>query len=124
MRRVFLLCSLLALVACAQPAPPPPVAAAPPPPPPPPPEHNFTVFFDWDRANITSEGRQIVEAAESEKLEKPPRGRVMGRAAGRGAVKGRDQSAANQLPELAAGFTAAEGIDFLLRHRLAVGDDR
>jgi outer membrane protein OmpA-like peptidoglycan-associated protein len=63
MRRVFLLCSLLALVACAQPAPPPPVAAAPPPPPPPPPEHNFTVFFDWDRANITSEGRQIVDAA-------------------------------------------------------------
>ena len=63
MRRIFLLGSLLALVACAQPAPPPPAAAAPPPPPPPPAEHNFTVFFDWDRANITYEGTQIVDAA-------------------------------------------------------------
>ena len=63
MRRIFLLCSFLALVACAQPAPPPPVAAAPPPPPPPPAEHNFTVFFDWDRANVTPDGTQIVEAA-------------------------------------------------------------
>ena len=63
MRRVLLLCSLLALVACAQPPPPPPAAAAPPPPPPPPAEHNFTVFFDWDRANVTPDGRQIVEAA-------------------------------------------------------------
>jgi OOP family OmpA-OmpF porin len=63
MKRIFLLCSLLALVACAQPAPPPPAAAAPPPPPPPPAEHNFTVFFDWDRANVTMDGRQIVDAA-------------------------------------------------------------
>jgi OmpA family len=64
MKRIFLLCSLLALVACAQPAPPPPAAAAPPPPPPPPPaQHNFTVFFDWDRANVTPDGQQIVEAA-------------------------------------------------------------
>jgi outer membrane protein OmpA-like peptidoglycan-associated protein len=62
MRRVFLLCSLLALVACAQPAPPPPAAEAPPPPPPPA-EHNFTVFFDWNRANVTPEGHQIIEAA-------------------------------------------------------------
>src|SRR5215472_11917257 len=62
MRRIFLAGSLLALVACAQPAPPPPAAAAPPPPPPPA-EHNFTVFFDWDRANVTPEGRQIIEAA-------------------------------------------------------------
>jgi outer membrane protein OmpA-like peptidoglycan-associated protein len=62
MKRIFLLCSLLALVACAQPAPPPPAAAAPPPPPPPA-EHNFAVFFDWDRANVTLDGRQIVEAA-------------------------------------------------------------
>jgi OmpA-OmpF porin, OOP family len=65
MKRIFLLGLLLTLVACAQPAPPPPAAAAPPPPPPPPPpmEHNFTVFFDWDRANVTLDGRQIVEAA-------------------------------------------------------------
>jgi OmpA-OmpF porin, OOP family len=69
MRRVFLLCSLLALAACAQPAPPPVVAA---PPPPPPPEHNFTVFFDWDRANITPEAHQIVEAAAATFKSGPP----------------------------------------------------
>jgi OmpA-OmpF porin, OOP family len=61
MRRVFLLGSLLVLGACAQPAPPPPVAAAPPPPPPP--EHTFTVYFNWDKANLTPEAQQIVEAA-------------------------------------------------------------
>ena len=72
MKRVFLLCSLLALVGCAQPAPPPPAAAAPPPPPPPPAEHNFTVFFDWDRANITPEGRQIIEAAAATAKAGPP----------------------------------------------------
>ncbi|MFZ3234083.1 MAG: OmpA family protein, partial [Stellaceae bacterium] len=62
--------SLLALAACAQPAPPPPIAAAPPPPPPP--EHNFTVFFDWDRANVTPEGQQIVEAAAATFKSEPP----------------------------------------------------
>lgn len=71
MKRFFLLCSLLALAACAQPAPPPPTAAAPPPPPPPP-EHNFTVFFDWDRANVTPEGQQIVEAAAATFKSEPP----------------------------------------------------
>ena len=44
----------------------------PPPPPPPPPEHNFTVFFDWDRANITPEGQQIVEAAAATFKSQPP----------------------------------------------------
>jgi OmpA family len=70
MKRVFLLCSLLALAACAQPAPPPP--PSPPPPPPPPPEHNFTVFFDWDRANITPEAQQIIEAAAGTFKSEPP----------------------------------------------------
>jgi OmpA-OmpF porin, OOP family len=68
MKRAFLLCSLLALAACAQPAPPPTAAA----PPPPPPEHNFTVFFDWDRANITPEANQIVEAAAATYKSGPP----------------------------------------------------
>jgi OmpA-OmpF porin, OOP family len=63
MKRFFLLCSVLAIAACAQAAPPPPPPPAPPPPPPPPPEHTFNLFFDWDRANITPEGQQIVEAA-------------------------------------------------------------
>ena len=70
MKRLLLLCSTLALAACAQPAPPPPAAAAPPPPPPP--EHNFTVFFDWDRANITPEGQQIIEAAAATFKSQPP----------------------------------------------------
>jgi OmpA-OmpF porin, OOP family len=70
MKRFFLLCSLLAFAACSQPAPPPPQAAAPPPPPPPP-EHNFTVFFDWDRANITPEGQQIIEAAAATYKQQP-----------------------------------------------------
>jgi len=69
MKRAFLLGLPLALAACAQPAPPPPAAAAPPPPPP---EHNFTVFFDWDRANITPEGQQIVEAAAGTFKSGPP----------------------------------------------------
>jgi OmpA-OmpF porin, OOP family len=60
MRPAFLLGSLVVLAACAQPAPPPP---PPPAPPPPPPEHNFTVFFDWDRANLTPEAGQIIDAA-------------------------------------------------------------
>jgi outer membrane protein OmpA-like peptidoglycan-associated protein len=68
MRRVFLLGSLLALGACAQPAPPPTAAA----PPPPPPEHTFTVFFDWDKANITPEAQQIVEAASATFKSGPP----------------------------------------------------
>ena len=71
MKRVFLLCSLLVLAACAQPAPPPP-PPSPPPPPPPPPEHNFTVFFDWDKANITPEGQQIIEAAAGTFKSQPP----------------------------------------------------
>jgi OmpA-OmpF porin, OOP family len=62
-RRVFLICSLLALAlaGCAQPAPPPPAAAVPPPPPPE--QHNFIVFFPWNSAVVTLDGRQIVAAA-------------------------------------------------------------
>jgi outer membrane protein OmpA-like peptidoglycan-associated protein len=76
MRRIFLLCSLLALVGCAQPPPPPPAAAAPPPPPPP--QHNFTVFFDWDRADVTLDGRQIVEAAAAYSKQAPGPVQVIG----------------------------------------------
>jgi OOP family OmpA-OmpF porin len=49
------------------PAPPPPAPPAPPPPPPAPPEtRTYLVFFDWDRADLTSRARQIVaEAAEA-----------------------------------------------------------
>lgn len=70
MRRVFVLCSLLAVAACAQPAPPPP--PSPPPPPPAPVEHTFTVFFDWDRANLTPDAQQIIDAAAATFKSEPP----------------------------------------------------
>ena len=70
MKRYFLLCSLFALAACAQPAPPPPPAA--PPPPPPPPEHNYTLFFDWNRADVTPDAQQIVAAAANTFKSGPP----------------------------------------------------
>jgi len=44
-------------------APPPPVAPAPAAAPPPPAQHNFIVFFEFDRATLTDEGKQVVEAA-------------------------------------------------------------
>ncbi len=77
MKRFFLLCSLLALAACAQSAPP-PQAAAPPPPPPPPPEHNFTVFFDWNKADITPEGAQIIDASAATYKSQPVPIQVIG----------------------------------------------
>jgi OmpA-OmpF porin, OOP family len=63
MKRVFLLCSLLSLAGCAQPAPPPPPAL---------PEHNFTLFFDWNRADITPAAQQIVQAAAGTFKSGPP----------------------------------------------------
>lgn len=63
MRRLLFLCSLLVLAAC-QP-PPPPMAAAPPPPAPPPvlkPQH-FTVYFDYNSAQLSPVGEQIAEQA-------------------------------------------------------------
>jgi OmpA-OmpF porin, OOP family len=73
MKRIFPLCSLLALAlsACAQPAPPPPpVAKAPPPPPPA--QHDFIVFFPWNSAVVTPDGRQIVMAAAATIKSGPP----------------------------------------------------
>lgn len=64
MKLVFPLCSLLALSACAH--------ATLPPPPPPPPEHNFTLFFDWDRADITPDAQPIVQAAAGTFKSGPP----------------------------------------------------
>jgi OmpA-OmpF porin, OOP family len=76
MKRLLLPFSMLVLAACAQPAPPPPPPA--PPPPPPPPEHNFTVFFDWDKDNITPEAQQIVEAAAATYKQAPVPVQVIG----------------------------------------------
>jgi hypothetical protein len=49
-----------------QPAPPPPPPVAPPPPPPPPAvteARTYLVFFDWDRADLTSRAKAIVAEA-------------------------------------------------------------
>lgn len=61
MKRLILLCSMLALAACAPP-PPPPVA-----PPPPPPMatglHVYTVYFGWDRSWVRPIGFRILRQA-------------------------------------------------------------
>jgi outer membrane protein OmpA-like peptidoglycan-associated protein len=63
------------------PAPPPPVAAPPAPPAPPPAAQRrvFLVFFDWDSANITPSGMQVVkEAAVAYRTGAPVRLQVAG----------------------------------------------
>jgi OmpA-OmpF porin, OOP family len=66
MRRLLVICALLAMAACAQ-HPPPPVATNPPPPPPapppPPPPTSYTVYFDYNSARIGTEGREVVRLA-------------------------------------------------------------
>jgi OmpA-OmpF porin, OOP family len=63
MKRLLVACALLAMVACAQNPPPPAASNAPPPPPPPPPPTTFTVYFDYNSAQIGPEGREIVQLA-------------------------------------------------------------
>jgi OmpA-OmpF porin, OOP family len=62
MKRIILLCSLLALAACVPPPPPPP---GPPPVPMavPPPGRVFTVFFDWNRSSVGQPGVAILQQA-------------------------------------------------------------
>ncbi len=56
-----------ALAAPPPPPPPPPPPVEPPPPPPPPvvacPQSNFTVYFEWDRSNLTPEAVETLDAA-------------------------------------------------------------
>jgi OmpA-OmpF porin, OOP family len=65
MKRLLVICALLAMAACAQHPPPPPVASNPPPPPPapPPPPTTYTVYFDYNSARIGPAGREIVQLA-------------------------------------------------------------
>ena len=78
MKRIALLCSVLALVACAQ-QPPPPVAAAPPPPPPPPPPTTYTVYFDYNSSLLGPAGREVVRlAADAYKAGTPSNIQVTG----------------------------------------------
>jgi OmpA-OmpF porin, OOP family len=58
MKRLFVLCALLAMAACAQQPPPRPVAANPPPPPPPP--TTYTVYFDYNSARLSPAATEIV----------------------------------------------------------------
>ncbi|HEX3416362.1 MAG TPA: hypothetical protein VHT21_08165 [Stellaceae bacterium] len=73
MKRFFLVCSLVAIAACAQQAPPPPVAAnPPPPPPPPPPPMTYTVYFDYNSGQLTPAAREVVRfAADGYKARSP-----------------------------------------------------
>ncbi len=64
MKRFFLVCSLVAIAACAQqPAPPPVAANPPPPPPPPPPPMTYTVYFDYNGSQLGPAGREVVRLA-------------------------------------------------------------
>src|SRR5258708_847950 len=72
MRRLFLVCSLLAIAACAQQPPPPPVAANPPPPPPPPPPTTYTVYFDYNGSRLDPAGKEILRFAANTYKAGPP----------------------------------------------------
>jgi OmpA-OmpF porin, OOP family len=64
MKRLLVICALLAMAACAQKPPPPPVASNPPPPPPaPPPPTTYTVYFDYNSTQIGPAGREIIQLA-------------------------------------------------------------
>jgi outer membrane protein OmpA-like peptidoglycan-associated protein len=60
MKRFILVCSSLAIAACAQQPPPPPVAAIPPPPPPP---TTYTVYFDYNSYRLDPAGSEILRVA-------------------------------------------------------------
>jgi OmpA-OmpF porin, OOP family len=72
MKRFFLVCSLVAIAACAQQPPPPPVAANPPPPPPPPPPITYTVYFDYNSSQLSPAGREVVRFAADGYKARPP----------------------------------------------------
>ncbi len=79
MKRVLVICALLAIAACAQQPPLPPVAANPPPPPPPPPPTNFTVYFDYNSSQLGPAGREVVRfAADAYKSGTPSTVQVTG----------------------------------------------
>jgi OOP family OmpA-OmpF porin len=74
MKRFFLVCSLVAIAACAQ-QPPPPVAANPPPPPP----TTYTVYFDYNSSQLGPAGREVVRlAADGYKTATPSSVQVTG----------------------------------------------
>ena len=75
MKRFLLVCSLVAIAACAQQPPPPPVAANPPPPLPPPPPpitYTYTVYFDYNSSQLGPAAREVVRFAADGYKARPP----------------------------------------------------
>jgi len=72
MKRFFLVCSLIAIAACAQQSPPPPVTTNPPPPPPPPPPMTYTVYFDYNSSQLGPAGKEVVRFAADDYKARPP----------------------------------------------------
>ena len=66
MKRLFLLCSVLAIAACASQLSPLPVATAPPPVQPAPLltlPNTFIIFFPWNSRSVSPNGREILQQA-------------------------------------------------------------
>ena len=79
MKRLLMICGMLAVAACQQPPPPAPVATAPPPPPPPAPPPVYTVYFDYNSSLLSPSGREIIRlAADSYKSGNPASVQVTG----------------------------------------------
>jgi len=77
MKRVLVICALLATVGCAQQQPPRPVAANPPPAPPP--SQTYTVYFDYNSSRLGPAGTEIVRlAADAYKAGNPASVQVAG----------------------------------------------
>ena len=72
MKRFFLVCSLVAIAACAQQPPPPVAANPPPPPPPPPPPMTYTIYFDYNSAQLGPAAREVVRFAADAYKARPP----------------------------------------------------
>jgi outer membrane protein OmpA-like peptidoglycan-associated protein len=74
MKPSLIIGALLMVAACAQHPPPPPMAANPPPPPPPPPPTTYTVYFDYNSAQLTPAAREVVRYAADAYKGRPPGG--------------------------------------------------
>lgn len=109
MKRFFLVCSLVAIAACAQ-QPPPPVATNPPPPPPPPPPTTYTVYFDYNSSRLDPAGSEILRfAADAYKAGTPGTVQVTGYADPAGSA-GYNQRLSLRRANAVAGALAQDGV--------------
>lgn len=104
MRRLLLLCSVLAIAACQPQHPAPIAAAAPPPPPPPPPAPtSFNVYFDYNSAVLEPSGRQVVKfAADQYRTQNPGAVQVTGFTDARGSGRYNQRLSARRAGAVAA----------------------